>query len=141
MAKTRRARAQKTKRVAKVTKRAAKRAQSKARSKAGDHSAVLIYVTCPDIQLARAISKALIEEKLAACTNIFPQMESHYRWQGQLRHDNETVLLIKSTLSLYAAIEERVRALHSYEVPCILALTPQRGWRGYLDWIKTEVSG
>lgn len=102
--------------------------------------ALFVYVTCPDLELARKISQAVVNERLAACTNILPQMESHYRWQGKVETSQEVVLIIKTTPHHYAAIEERVRALHSYDLPCILALPISKGLPEYLTWIEAETS-
>lgn len=115
--------------------------KSKTRKSKSSGKATLIYVTCPDIGMARKISIALIEEKLAACTNILPQMESHYRWKGRVHQDNEVVLIVKSAASKFSTIAERIRALHSYEIPCVLALPIEKGSPEYLNWIKSEVSG
>lgn len=105
------------------------------------NQAILVYVTCPNIGLARRISRALVEERLAACTNILPQMESHYRWEGRIHRDREVVLLIKSVKKNFKAIKGRVLALHSYKTPCVLQIAISAGSAEYLNWISSETAG
>lgn len=95
----------------------------------------IIYVTCPDIEVARLISRDLLEKKLAACTNILPQMESHYVWEGNYQQDNEVVLLIKTVEHNFRAIETRVHALHTAKVPCVISWRVAHGSREYLRWV------
>lgn len=96
----------------------------------------IVYVTCPDIETARLISRDLIENKFAACTNILCGMESHYVWDGNYQQDNEVVLLIKTIEDQFENIEKRVSALHPYKLPCVMALRVAQGSLNYLDWIK-----
>ena len=77
----------------------------------------LIYTTSPNLELAKAIAKSLIEEQLAACVNIIPGVQSFYRWQGALEQSEELILLIKCNSDLYAAIEHKIKVLHSYDCP------------------------
>jgi periplasmic divalent cation tolerance protein len=95
----------------------------------------LVLVTAGSEEDAAKIAKALVEERLAACVNIVPNIRSIYRWQGQVEDDQESLLVIKTTESALVALEERVRALHSYDVPEVIALPLDQGSAPYLDWL------
>jgi periplasmic divalent cation tolerance protein len=97
-------------------------------------------VTAGSIENAEQIARALVEERLAACVNIVPGVRSIYRWQGQIADEAEWLLVMKSTRGRYAALEARVRELHSYAVPEVIALTIAEGSRPYLDWLVGSVS-
>lgn len=99
------------------------------------------YITCRDLEEARAIGKVLVAERLAACVNILPGMESHYRWNGKIESAQETVLIAKTRDDARQALQERVVALHSYETPCVVFLPVAGGNPDYLDWIARESEG
>jgi periplasmic divalent cation tolerance protein len=94
-----------------------------------------IYITTKDEEEARRIGKTLVEEKLAACVNIHP-IKSIYRWGGGIEEEEETALLVKTKAELADEVIERVKELHSYEVPCIVSLPIEKGNPAYLKWIK-----
>lgn len=94
-----------------------------------------IYITTKDEEEARKIGKTLVEEKLAACVNIHP-IKSIYRWGGGIEEEEETALLVKTKAELADEVIERVKELHSYEVPCIVSLPIEKGNPAYLEWIK-----
>lgn len=94
-----------------------------------------IYITTKDEEEARRIGKTLVEEKLAACVNIHP-IKSIYRWGGGIEEEEETALLVKTKAELADEVIERVKELHSYEVPCIVSLPIEKGNPAYLEWIK-----
>ncbi len=77
----------------------------------------------------------LVEERLAACVNLVPGLTSIYRWQGTLRREPEYLLLIKTTAARFTQVRERIRALHPYEVPEIIALPIRDGDPAYLNWL------
>ncbi|MEA3186801.1 MAG: periplasmic divalent cation tolerance protein, partial [Chthoniobacter sp.] len=79
------------------------------------------------------------QEKLAACVNLLPEIESIYRWKGKIEAATETLALIKTTIGKYQQLEQRIRALHPYEVPEIIALRPHDGLPDYLNWIEQSV--
>ena len=95
----------------------------------------LTYVTAGSKKEAEAISRALVSEKLVACANIFP-ISSIYRWKGKIETADEHALILKSSKSNFEKITERVKALHSYETPCVIEILITRGSSGYLDWIR-----
>ena len=101
---------------------------------------ILVLVTTQNISEANVIAEALVAERLAACVNIIPAIESVYRWEGKVSRDNETLLVIKSTNDCYVALERRVKELHSYDVPEVIALTIERGSDQYLSWLRESIS-
>jgi periplasmic divalent cation tolerance protein len=101
-------------------------------------SAILVLCTCPDEPAADRIAGALVEERLAACVNRLAGVVSTYRWKGEVRRDNESLLLIKTTVERFAALRERIVALHPYELPEVIAVDVVRGLPSYLDWIAAE---
>lgn len=100
----------------------------------------IVMVTAPSRTEATTIAQALVEEKLAACVSLLP-VHSIYRWQGEIHQDDEWQLLIKSELAKFSLLEARIQALHSYEVPEIIALPILRGSQAYLSWISQQVNG
>jgi periplasmic divalent cation tolerance protein len=96
------------------------------------------YVTCKDAVEARLIGKILVEDRLAACVNILPAMESHYWWNGKVESAQEAVLIAKTRGDAREALLERVLDLHPYETPCVVFLPVAGGNPEYLDWIARE---
>ena len=97
--------------------------------------AVVVLVTAPDLKAARRLADALVGERLAACVTAVPGAASTYRWKGKVERAREVVLMIKTRASLAKRLERRVRELHPYEVPEILALPVASGEARYLRWI------
>jgi periplasmic divalent cation tolerance protein len=98
---------------------------------------VIIFVTAASEQEAASISRALVEEGLAACANIIPQIRSIYRWEGKIWDEREALIIIKSREDLFERIRSRVKELHSYEVPEITAVNLDRGDSAYMQWIES----
>jgi periplasmic divalent cation tolerance protein len=98
----------------------------------------LIYITTDGPDEARAIGRALVEARLAACVNIVDPMASLYWWEGEVREGRETVLIAKTTAGLVDELTEKVRALHSYSCPCVVALPIEGGNPAFLYWIGAE---
>ncbi|RMG72034.1 MAG: divalent-cation tolerance protein CutA [Bacteroidetes bacterium] len=99
-----------------------------------------VYVTCRDRAEAFRIGRAVVETRLAACANILDGMHSLYWWEGQVTEDQETVLLLKTRAEQFEAVRAEVCALHSYEVPCVVAWPIAAGHPPYLDWITQETT-
>jgi len=99
----------------------------------------LIYITTENKAEAERIGQALVEEYLAACVNIIDGMNSIYRWEGRLMQENETVLIAKTIEAKVPALMQRVKALHSYDCPCIVALPITDGNEAFLNWVAGEV--
>lgn len=99
---------------------------------------LLVLCTCPNDTVAAEIATALVEERLAACVNRLPGVKSWYRWESRVEHDDEVLLLIKTTRERYAALEPAVRRLHPYDVPEVIALPVVAGSSAYLDWVRAS---
>ncbi len=97
---------------------------------------VIIYVTAPDEETAVTIGRALVEEKLAACANIVPRIRSLYRWKGAVEDEREVLMILKTRTELFDRVEQRVRSMHPYEVPEIVAIPLTHGSPPYLDWLS-----
>ena len=95
----------------------------------------LLYVTTKDVEEARALSRELLARNLIACANIFPTMESIYRWEGKVQSAAESVLILKTKQDLVERTIAAVEELHSYDVPCVLSLPIEGGAADYLHWI------
>jgi len=99
----------------------------------------MVYVTAPDLEIARRIGRAIVEQRLAACANLWP-VESTYRWKGALEDAHEVVLVFKTRKALVGRLIEAVSAIHPYEVPCIVSYPMGAALSGYLDWIDAETT-
>lgn len=96
---------------------------------------VVVLMTHPDEGAAAALVTTLVQERLVACGNILPGVESIYRWRGALERARECLVVLKTTAAEVGRVIERIPALHPYEVPEILALPVVAGHAGYLDWV------
>jgi periplasmic divalent cation tolerance protein len=100
---------------------------------------VLVAVsTAPDRDTARAIARTLVEERLAACVNLVEPIESIYRWQGQIEQSAEVMMIVKTTRSRLPALERRLRELHPYELPELLAWESAGGSADFIDWVIAQ---
>ncbi len=98
----------------------------------------VVLVTAPSQQEAEAIAKSLVQSQLAACVSLLP-IHSIYTWQGELHQEQEWQLLVKTDLAQFPNLEAKIRELHSYEVPEIIALPILAGSQPYLQWISQQV--
>ena len=98
----------------------------------------VVYITAANAEQALAIGRVLVEERLAACINVLPGMSAIYRWQGVVEEAREAVLIAKTRADRVAALTARVRALHSYDLPCVIALPIVDGDAEYLGWLARE---
>ncbi len=99
-----------------------------------------IYITTSGKEESRNIAKKLVEEKLAACVNIIPSIESIYLWKGEIEEDEESLLIAKTKVERIDKIIKRVKEIHSYETPAILAIPIIEGSKDYLDYLEDEMS-
>ncbi|OGS34830.1 MAG: hypothetical protein A2293_15665 [Elusimicrobia bacterium RIFOXYB2_FULL_49_7] len=99
-----------------------------------------VYVTTKDASEAACIGRTVVSERLSACANILDSMKSFYWWKEALQEENESVLILKTTDTRLPALIERIKALHSYECPCVVALPIVAGYSGFLQWIARETS-
>jgi periplasmic divalent cation tolerance protein len=104
-------------------------------------TACFCYMTAGSRDEALKIARALVEERLAACCNLLDGMTSVYRWQGEIQEDAEVVVIAKTRAELVEPLTARVQALHSYDVPCVVALPVSGGNPAFLHWIAAESDG
>ncbi|MCO5107838.1 MAG: divalent-cation tolerance protein CutA [Burkholderiaceae bacterium] len=99
---------------------------------------LLILSNVPDQGVAATIARALVDERLAACVNVLGACRSVYRWKGEVEEADEVTLLVKTTRRRHAACQERLKALHPYEVPEIVTIAPDAVWPAYAHWAIAE---
>jgi len=99
---------------------------------------IFVISTVPNEEEGKNIATKIVSERLAACVNLSSAVQSFYWWQGKISSEREFMLFIKTRNDLYAKLEQRIRALHSYEVPEIIALPLCQGSQDYLHWLKKE---
>lgn len=99
----------------------------------------LVLTTTPSADEARKIAQALVREKLAACVNIVPQVESVYRWQGKVESAQEWLLVIKTSQRRYKAVESAIQELHSYDLPECISISIEGGSKEYLGWMTEQL--
>jgi periplasmic divalent cation tolerance protein len=102
--------------------------------------ALILLSTFPDLETARRIVRALVEERLIACGNLVPSVESIYRWKDAVESSPEIVGILKTTEEGYPRLEARLREMHPYELPEMVAIKPSGGLPAYLQWVE-ENSG
>jgi periplasmic divalent cation tolerance protein len=98
-----------------------------------------VFVTAPDISTARKLARATLTGHLAACANLIPKIESHYRWRGKIESSAEVLIVFKTTKAKLRALEKLVIAKHPYDTPEFIVLPIAGGNRRYLDWIAASV--
>ena len=100
----------------------------------------LVYMTASSPEEASTIGRTLVEERLSACVNLIGPMTAIYRWQGEIETANEIVIIAKTRDELVEALTARVKALHSYDCPCVVVLPIAGGNSEFLDWIAAETA-
>jgi periplasmic divalent cation tolerance protein len=100
---------------------------------------IIVFVTCESREQAETIAQTVVTEKLAACVNVLPGIRSCYVWEGKLNWSDEVLLLIKTTMARFYQLQDRIKALHSYSVPEIVAVTIDAAFARYADWIESSV--
>jgi periplasmic divalent cation tolerance protein len=97
---------------------------------------IVIFVTAPSTRVAKTIGLKLVEERLAACVNVVPRIDSIYRWGGKVVRDRESLMVIKTVSGRFSKLKNRILRLHPYTVPEIIALPVGQGSAAYLKWIR-----
>lgn len=97
-----------------------------------------VLVTAPNLSCARKLATTALKERLVACANLVPKIESHYWWQGALESSSEVLILFKTSTNQLPALEKVVVANHPYDTPEFIVLKLDAGNRKYLDWISTS---
>jgi periplasmic divalent cation tolerance protein len=98
----------------------------------------LIYITAKDHDEAEKIGQELVKERLAAGVNIFDKVKSLYWWEGKIRQEGEALIIAQTKESLVSLLIERVKSLHSYVCPCVVALPVKTGNKEFIDWVINE---
>lgn len=99
----------------------------------------VIYCTVSSDQEGRVIADSLVQKKLAACVNMVTPVRSLYTWKGETCDDEERLLIIKSRVSIFEKVQKDIRALHSYDVPEIIAIPILAGDDQYLEWMDENI--
>jgi len=100
---------------------------------------IVVLITVPSQDVGGAIARAVVEEHLAACVNLVPGITSIFRWDGKVQTETEALLIVKTRPALFGDLAARVRTLHPYTVPEIIALPLAAGNQAYLDWVRESV--
>ncbi len=103
-------------------------------------SVAFAYITCKDTEEAERIGAALVEERFAACVNILPGMQSMYWWDGAIQKESEVVMIAKTRMQIANQFIDRVKELHSYEVPCVILLPILKGTSEFIHWVEAEAN-
>ncbi len=102
---------------------------------------LFVYCAAPDQKAAEKLARRALSLRLAACANIFPEIKSLYWWQRAIQKESETILLLKTTASLYKKLESELKKIHPYKCPCIIALPLSKGSPDFLKWISDQTAG
>ncbi len=100
-----------------------------------------VYITAADRREALELAEKLVQNRLAACVNVFREIESVYRWQGRIEKDREVAMVAKTTAGRLGPLTDFVKKHHSYDCPCVVALPVEDGSRDFLDWVRQQVEG
>jgi len=103
--------------------------------------AVVVMITAGGSEEANLIAQMLVGDKLAACVQLLPEMKSIYMWRGEVQNDSEILILAKTTREKFVDLEQKVRAIHSYETPEIIALGIEAASEPYLKWLTNCLDG
>src|ERR687895_2235575 len=103
--------------------------------------AIVVFMTAAAANEARRIANELVERQLAACVQILPEIESVYRWNGEVRRDTEILIIAKTTAALFNDLEKAVRAIHSYDTPEIVAVPMAHVSEPYRVWLMSNARG
>jgi periplasmic divalent cation tolerance protein len=101
----------------------------------------LVLITAPDLKTARHLARATLQNRLAACANLIPKIESHYWWQGKIEKSAEILLLLKTTRAKLPPLEKLILAEHPYDTPEFIVLPLHSGNQRYLAWLTHSVAG
>lgn len=104
---------------------------------------LLVYITCESVGQAKAIGKQLMDKRLCACVNIFPEMQPMFFWPPKVNtidESKEVVLIAKTTENKYQELEDEVHKIHSYDIPCVIAIPTAHVSKKYYDWLIGEIN-
>lgn len=101
---------------------------------------IFIYVTYPSDKDAEKVSKALLEDKLVACANILPGHRSLYWWEDKIEDSQEVAVIYKTRRELFEPVESKIKALHPYDVPCVVSLPVEKGAQEFVSWVREQTT-
>lgn len=101
---------------------------------------IVVFITAPDAEVAQRIARVLVEERLAGCVNIIKDIRSIYFWQAKVEDEPEVLMVVKTKGSLFSKLKDRVRSIHPYTVPEIIAIPVIEGSEDYLRWLDEVTS-
>ena len=101
---------------------------------------IIVFVTVPGLREGSRISKAILTSRLAACVNVIPGVQSMYQWKGKIVREKEAMLVMKTTRARYQKLEQKIKQLHPYEVPEVIAMPLICGSPQYIGWVTREVA-
>ncbi len=102
-------------------------------------SCLFVYVTFGTEENAQEIARDLVESGLVACANIFPPVQSFYKWEGEIAEEQEIVAIFKTRHDVFDRVCQRIETLHHYDVPCIVSLPVEKGCVEFLDWVGRQI--
>jgi periplasmic divalent cation tolerance protein len=102
---------------------------------------IVVLMTAASVEEATKIADTLVDSKLAACVQVFPEMHSIYLWKGEVERAREVLMIAKTTMAKFEALQSQLRAIHSYETPEIIALPIVAGSEDYLKWLTSSLEG
>ena len=103
-----------------------------------DDTVMTVLMTAPDRETGRSVAARLVEERLAACGNVLEGVTSVFWWEGAVQDEPEVLVILKTTRAHADRLTERIREVHPYDVPEVLALPVERGLQEYMDWVRDE---
>lgn len=101
---------------------------------------IFIYSSTSSQEESQKLAEHLLSQKLIACANIIPQIQSLYRWEGKIQKDQESLLICKTQKHLYKKAEQEIKKNHSYSCPCVASLSCEDVYEGYLNWLTEQTS-
>ena len=99
----------------------------------------VVLMTAPTVEVARELAGEVVGERLAACANVLPGLTSIYRWEGEVKHEGEVLVILKTTAGAVEQLRARIVELHPYDVPEVVVLSVEAGHEPYLAWVRAEV--
>jgi periplasmic divalent cation tolerance protein len=101
---------------------------------------LIVFCTCPSLEVGRTLAKKVVEAKYAACVNILPNITSIYTWEGKTEESSEILLILKTTEKVYRLLEAELLKHHPYDCPEIVGISIEQGYKGYLEWINQSTA-
>ena len=99
---------------------------------------IVVYCTFPDTKTAKECARILVSERLCACANIIGQIESLYSWKNAVEESSEISVIFKTTASNYDKLETKLKNIHPYDTPCIIAIDVPNGSKAFLEWVEAS---